>query len=1046
MIPYELTLRNFMCYRGDVPPLCLDGLHVACLSGDNGAGKSALLDAITWVLWGKARMSDDELITQGESEMMVDLTFELNGQRYRVTRKRKQGKTTRSGKTSAGKSELDVQVHDPQGWRAIGDHTLRDTQASIEQVLRMSYDTFINASFLLQGRADEFTRKAPAERKRVLADILDLHEYDQLEERARRRSKKLKEQIQGLDGAIEILQRDADKRDLYRQQVAAAETWVTSAQTELEQAQDVQRKADEDVRELEGLEKRRTEVQDLLKQRRAEQQERQQEMADLRQQLEQDEVTLQRRAEIEAGVQALAAAYNDLERLDNLRPRYDDLREQWRDLQEQLKDEKRKLESERDERRRRASELGEQAGRLPRVRAELERLEGQLAELAPLLDEQGSLGEQRSELADRLGHVNALLRRYTDLAAQVARGREKLHAERDRQKQTLEHLEEQLRDVARWQEELHAVREQQQALVEYEQRLADLRAQEQEVTEQVGSLRARCEQFKQRADEIKKHRELLSDDTATTCPVCGSSLGEHGVATMLAHYDEEIHRLRQQYAEFNRQAKEQERHQQQVHAWANQQEKEVAQLRQGAARADTLQQQLEQAQQWQHKRDDARAVLDGLERRLAEHEYEREAQEALLTLEDELQTLARDIPRPPTGRDDGAWVWLAEQLEQQRKNLAQRQADLDKQLATRPGIERARDDCRRDLEQAQHAAEALPAAEKHAADIERIIEDNDYAHAIRQQGRAVDQQLAELGYTADAYNAARELVRELSHWKDEQSDLKLAHSRVENNQKMLNQARDLDERTAAEIDRLDQEHTQLAEALRRLPDARRHAQQCAQATTERHRHLEAARNDLAEKRLELKKAQEAAEQLEQKQQQRSELVARQEVFRDLADACGKKGVQAMLIETAIPEIEREANDLLGRITDNQMHLTFEMQRSTKKGDTVETLDITIADALGTRTYDAFSGGEATRINLAVRIALSRLLAKRAGASLETLVIDEGMGALDAEGRERFIEAITSVQDDFKRILVITHLDDLKDRFPARIEVTKTNEGSTYMLL
>jgi len=112
---------------------------------------------------------------------------------------------------------------------------------------------------------------------------------------------------------------------------------------------------------------------------------------------------------------------------------------------------------------------------------------------------------------------------------------------------------------------------------------------------------------------------------------------------------------------------------------------------------------------------------------------------------------------------------------------------------------------------------------------------------------------------------------------------------------------------------------------------------------------------------------------------------------------------------------------------------------------VETLEIKIADALGTRAYDAFSGGEATRVNFAVRIALSRLLARRAGARLETLVIDEGFGSLDATGRERMVEAITSVQDDFKRIVVITHIDELKERFPAQIEVIKTPAGSRWEL-
>jgi len=124
-----------------------------------------------------------------------------------------------------------------------------------------------------------------------------------------------------------------------------------------------------------------------------------------------------------------------------------------------------------------------------------------------------------------------------------------------------------------------------------------------------------------------------------------------------------------------------------------------------------------------------------------------------------------------------------------------------------------------------------------------------------------------------------------------------------------------------------------------------------------------------------------------------------------------------------------------------MSVRFETQRETRKGDTIETLDIKISDELGTRSYEAFSGGEAFRINFAIRIALSKLLARRAGARLQTLVIDEGFGTQDTQGRERLVEAIHSVQEDFEKIIVITHIEELRDLFPVRIHVLKTPQGS-----
>ena len=114
----------------------------------------------------------------------------------------------------------------------------------------------------------------------------------------------------------------------------------------------------------------------------------------------------------------------------------------------------------------------------------------------------------------------------------------------------------------------------------------------------------------------------------------------------------------------------------------------------------------------------------------------------------------------------------------------------------------------------------------------------------------------------------------------------------------------------------------------------------------------------------------------------------------------------------------------------------------KRGDLKETLDIQISDGAGLRDYEMYSGGEAFRVNFAVRLALSEVLAQRKGARLQTLVIDEGFGSQDARGRQRLIEAINLVKPDFAKILVITHLDELKDAFPTRIEVEKTAEGSS----
>ncbi len=170
-------------------------------------------------------------------------------------------------------------------------------------------------------------------------------------------------------------------------------------------------------------------------------------------------------------------------------------------------------------------------------------------------------------------------------------------------------------------------------------------------------------------------------------------------------------------------------------------------------------------------------------------------------------------------------------------------------------------------------------------------------------------------------------------------------------------------------------------------------------------------------------------------------------LRSLETAFGKDGVPAMLIEQALPELQEQANEVLHKLSDHTMSVTFSTQREykdKKREDKRETLDILISDGSSTRDYETFSGGEAFRVNFAIRLALSRVLSRRAGAKMQTLVIDEGFGNQDRHGRQLLIEAINMIQDDFEKILVITHIEELKDQFPNRVEVSKDAMGSSTL--
>ncbi len=181
------------------------------------------------------------------------------------------------------------------------------------------------------------------------------------------------------------------------------------------------------------------------------------------------------------------------------------------------------------------------------------------------------------------------------------------------------------------------------------------------------------------------------------------------------------------------------------------------------------------------------------------------------------------------------------------------------------------------------------------------------------------------------------------------------------------------------------------------------------------------------------------------------------VYQELSLAFGRNGIQALMIENALPQLEAETNQILTRLSGNQLHVQFVTQRSSRRDQSrnsklkiqnaklIDTLDILIADARGTRPYETYSGGEAFRVNFAIRLALARLLAHRSGTALQMLIVDEGFGTQDAEGCDRLIAAINAIASDFACVLTVTHVPHFKEAFQSRIEVYKTENGSQLSL-
>ncbi len=841
-----------MPYRDNVPPLDFTGIHTVSICGDNGNGKSALIDAMTWALWGKTRAkSDDDLIHLGRSEAEVEFDFTVGQQTYRVIRKRARPKRHRA----SGQSSLDLLIASDGSFKVISGNSIDETEKKIRNILHMDYVTFVNSAYLRQGHADEFTQQPPVKRKEVLANILRLSIYDELEQQARELAKQRETEKALAESAIRDIRAELAQKPVY-------EAELTQAQSELSQIDRV-------------LEERESRLNELRQQK---------------------ELLESKKSQLTQLEKHIAESARTLELVDD----------QLKQLRSRIKEHE----------------------ELIAQRATIEECYAQYIEAKKLNDE----FDQKLRLAAVLNE------RRHQLEMAIERAQAAIVTEHKLAENKIVELDSSFQKLPRLKDELQAVQAELNRLAGDEERLRQKREANQKLQAYVRTLEADRARLEQEISEIEGKLALLATQSGAKCPLCERELGEEHRQLIEAKYT------------------------------------------------------MEKSQK-----------TDSLKSKEAE----------LARKQVELSSAEKEISRLETN------------LNQAKTSALNRVSLLNREVG-----------------ESEKAGNQLVEERRRLSEIEERLARKDFATSEQELLRQLEGELARLNYDSQEHEQVRRRLDALERYETPKLKLEEADRLIRQEREAASRAEQhvQELRLSLEGDRKRRE--ELTAELGSLPEL---ASVLAQAETE-HQRLSTQQKQAQEKvgsiKGKLQRLSELETRMKEKEGLLSQAAKEESIYRELAQAFGKKGIQAWLIEMALPEIEAEANKLLGRMTDNRMHVKIETQRETKKGDTVETLDIKIADELGTRNYEMYSGGEAFRIDFAIRIALSKLLARRAGAPLPTLIIDEGFGTQDSTGLEKLKEAINSIQDDFEKIIVITHVEELKDAFPNRIDVIKTAEGST----
>jgi DNA repair protein SbcC/Rad50 len=1011
MIPLQLSLKNFLSYTE--ASLDFTGLHTACICGANGAGKSSLLEGITWAIWGECRaVSEDDAISNGAMDVRVDFTFQMHGETCRVIRTR-----LRDG---MGALEFQIQTSGGQ-FRTLTQKGIRSTQALIDEYLKIDYETFINSAYLRQGKADEFMLKKPADRKQILADLLKLDRYEQLADRAKESAKQYKLQVQVLTDNLADFHTQLAQVDGITQQRDEAQVQLAEAQ----QIQAIQ------VQELEGYKTT------------ARQRETWQQQLNWEQKRERE--AMQAAAQIQVDLQLLAVEQN---RLKSLLDREEDVSiayQAYLDLQRQAEILDRQFDTYQQSQLKQ-QQLQQQLDRqlqelqlaLAKSQAELALTIGQSQELTGILATAGEVAKGIAELKvcrQRLAELDKLQTTVLPLQQQQVRLQTQIDRETAKIQAKLHELVLRERQIQMKADEYSGLVEQVEKLdleisgldkkIVYQERVKDKGLGKKDC---INKLTADCQNYQRQLVELAKKLELLQTPDAS-CPLCDRALDQNHWQHIATTFQAEREHLEQQISATQEEQARYEQECQVLRIEYLELSKEIgvaASLREQRAK---VQAKLDSIAELQVNLQEIAVEKQQIEIAIESKSYAREIQLELLALTAQLQ---------------------ATQYDEQSHALAR--GDVDKLRWAEIKQERIKDaECKQQQSIVQKGKLELEMIEIQG-NIAKLQTDS----ALQIELVDIERQIIELAYDRNYHQQVATNLRQaqsvqLEYQQIQQAKLTYPQTldRIQILQTSDHQNLDAQHQAKLEIDRISLE-------IANIPDHEDKVKSIEQELTERRQQLDLNLSILGRLEQQLIQLTNIKEQIATQEQQLAAYKQQQKIYDELGKAFGKNGIQALVIENILPQLEAESNQILSKLSNNQFHVQFITQKATKatrlkkasvkSAKYIDTLDIQIGDANGTRSYETYSGGEAFRINFSIRLALAKLLSQRAGTPLQMLIVDEGFGTQDREGCDRLIAAINAISDDFACILTVTHMPQFREAFQTRIEVHKTKNGSQLQVI
>jgi DNA repair protein SbcC/Rad50 len=215
--PRRLEIEGFTSFKEKLS-LDLSSLDLFAITGATGAGKSSLIDALVFALYGQVpRVSKEyrQLISHGAERVTVHLEFEVGERTYRIVR---------TARASGGTPQTRLEGRNGKGWEPLADRS-REVEEQVRQIVGLDYDAFTRSVVLPQGQFDAFLKGRPDERRKILVALLNLQVYEQMQTLANRKATEARQEADFIAKqlATEYADATAEHLEALRKDLAAAE-------------------------------------------------------------------------------------------------------------------------------------------------------------------------------------------------------------------------------------------------------------------------------------------------------------------------------------------------------------------------------------------------------------------------------------------------------------------------------------------------------------------------------------------------------------------------------------------------------------------------------------------------------------------------------------------------------------------------------------------------------------------------------------------------------------------------------------------------------